>query len=130
VAVASLLARHLPGDRGGEKRNAHHARLAQRVAGCDGLRPVVSVWPSGSAPYVAALWVDRPDPGYGWLRDQGVPVFRWNWRWPGTPDDPAEWGTQAAHHVLQVACHQSLTDADMHAIADTLRRVFGTETRG
>ncbi len=130
VAVASLIARHLRGDRGAERRNAHHARLALRLAGCDALRPVVPVWPSGSAPYVAALWVDRPDPGYGRLRDQGVPVFRWNWRWPGTPDDPSEWGTQAAHHVLQVACHQSLTDADMDEIADTLRRVFGTESGG
>ncbi|MFN9005714.1 MAG: DegT/DnrJ/EryC1/StrS family aminotransferase [Betaproteobacteria bacterium] len=130
VAAASLLAHHLRGDRGAARRRENGARLADRLAGHDGLLPVVTDWPVGSAPYVFAVWATLPDPGYRQLRRLGVPVFRWNWRWPGTPADPGDWGTQAAHHVLQVACHQSLTGADVDAIAAALRRVFGPTTVG
>jgi perosamine synthetase len=125
VAVTTFLARYLAGARSVARRRLHHAQLTKYLEGCPELRPVVTEWPDDCAPYVFALWVDRPDPGYQILRQLGIPVFRWNWRWPGADQDPTEWGNRAAHHVLQVACHQSLTDADVETIADALRRVYG-----
>lgn len=124
TAPSRWLARWLPRERIVERRRRHHARLCERLAACRSLRPLAPQLPEGSAPYVFALWADQPDPGYQRLREAGVPVYRWDERWPGTPDLPGDTGLAWSHHVLQIGCHQDLRDAEVDHIADVLLRVF------
>ena len=58
------------------------------------------------------------------MRKLGVPVSRWDRLWPGVPALPGDAGKAWSHHVLQLACHQDLTDADLHRIVEQVERLF------
>ncbi len=118
------LARCLPRARIVERRRRHYACLARRLAASSAVRPLMPALPDACAPYVFPLWVERPDPGYAALRRAGVPVYRWDTRWPNTPAIPGDFGPVWSHHVLQIGCHQDLTDNDIDHIADVLQQVF------
>lgn len=107
-----------------ESRRAHFARLLACSARLTGARPLASAIPVEAAPYVFPLWVDDPDRAFAALRDRGIAVFRWDWRWPGTPQDPSDYGNIWAHHVLQLPCHQDLSTHDMDYIERALVQVF------
>lgn len=123
-AVAARLPRH----RVVETRRRHYTWLAQALSGVPGLRPLLPDLPAGAAPYVMPLWVDRPDPGYHALRAQRVPVFRWDWPWPDVPALPGDVGPTWSHHVIQLGCHQDLSEADLRWIASTVCALVGRAT--
>ncbi len=97
------------------RRNfALYARHFAQVRGAKQLLP----WTDESAvPYVFPLWVEEPDRIYRELRSQGLPVFRWDRIWPGTPQMANDVGPSWSHHVLQLLCHQDLSEADITATA-------------
>jgi perosamine synthetase len=110
------LAQHLPRQRIVTQRRQHYTFLQQRTSGFAGLRPLMPTLPADCAPYVFPLWVEHPDPGYLELRRLGMPVFRWDRVWPGVPHLPADHGLRWSHHVLQLACHQDMTQADLEML--------------
>jgi perosamine synthetase len=125
LSVASRwLGNAVPRARIVERRRAHYAWLAQRLAGHQGLRPLLPDLPPDCAPYVFPLWVDTPDPGYAELRQLRMPVFRWDRLWPGVPALPGDHGPRWSHHVLQLACHQDLQADDMERFARALLRLY------
>ena len=101
-------------------RRSHYATMASAFANRPGLRPLFPALPERCAPYVFPLWVDRPDPAYQQLRALGVPVSRWEWLWPGVPDMPGDQGKYWSRHVLQLHCHQDMTDQDLNWVIDAL----------
>lgn len=119
-----FLVAHLPRQGLVERRRALYADLAQGLAGHGGLHPLMPQLPAGCAPYVFPLWVDAPDPAYAELRRRGIPVFRWNWLWPGTPAIVGDSGSAWADHVLQLGCHQALSAADVDRIVQTVLELF------
>jgi dTDP-4-amino-4,6-dideoxygalactose transaminase len=102
------------------RRREHYAHLATALSGQPGMRPLFPALPNHCAPYVFPLWVDQPDPLYQQLRTLGVPVSRWDWLWPGTPDLPGDHGKTWSTHVLQLHCHQDMSDADRAWVIATL----------
>ena len=118
------VAKWLPRGRIVAQRRRRYAQLAQTLSGRSGLRPLLPELPEHCAPYVFPLWVDAPDPGYAELRRLGMPVFRWDWLWPGVPTLEGDHGVEWSHHVLQLACHQDLTDAEFERFVDTLLRLY------
>lgn len=103
-----------------EPRRAHYAALAGAFAGKPGLRPLFPALPQHCAPYVFPLWVDHPDPVYRQLRALGVPVSRWDWLWPGVPDMPGDQGKTWSRHVLQLHCHQDMSEQDRDWVVHTV----------
>ena len=101
-------------------RQRHYRALAQALVNLTGMHPLIPNLPEFSAPYVFPLWVDDPDPAYQALKAQGVPVSRWDWLWPGVPDMTGDQGKIWSHHVLQLHCHQDMTDQDRNWVVDTL----------
>lgn len=125
MSRASLgVVRHTRMDWTFESRRAHFARLLACSGRLSGARPLSPSIPGEAAPYVFPLWADDPDRGFAALRDLGIAVFRWDWRWPGTPDDTSDYGNIWAHHVLQLPCHQDLSTHDMDYIERALVQVF------
>lgn len=102
------------------RRREHYARLAAAFSGQPGMRPLFPALPDHCAPYVFPLWVDQPDPLYQQLRMLGVPVSRWDWLWPGTPDLDGDQGKTWSTHVLQLHCHQDMSDDDCAWVIDSL----------
>lgn len=96
------------------KRHQNFAIYARHFERVKGARPLF-LWPSESAvaPYVFPLWVDEPDRVYDALREQALPVFRWDIIWPGVPHLDGDVGPLWSHHVLQLLCHQDLSEADI-----------------
>lgn len=111
------------------ERRWQHARFLQQRALPAGARWLVDLAQAGTetagAPYAVPLWLDVPDAAYHALRRNGVPVFRWDVLWQGTPADlPGDHGHASGRHVLQLLCHQSLGDAELEHIGRTLDRVL------
>ena len=76
------------------------------------------------APYVFPLYVDDPAASYQRLRSAGIPIFRWDEIWPGTPAIEGDYGLDWSTHVFQLGCHQDLSPEDIDAMADTVRTII------
>lgn len=107
-----------------EARRRNYTFFTEAFAGCDGVHALLPALPADCAPYVFPLWVRTPDPGYAEMRRLGVPVSRWDRLWPGVPGLPGDVGKAWSHHVLQLACHQDLTDEDLRRIVAEVKRLF------
>lgn len=107
-----------------EARRRNYAFFTEAFTGCEGVHPLLPALPADCAPYVFPLWVRTPDPGYLEMRRLGVPVSRWDRLWPGVPALPGDVGKSWSHHVLQLACHQDLTDEDLRHIVAEVKRLF------
>ncbi len=114
------------------RRQENYLAYSRHFAHQQGARPLFD--PVGEerqpvAPYVFPLWVDDPDPVYHEARSRSLPVFRWDRLWPGTPSQPQDAGARWSRHVLQLLCHQDLSDDDImftaQAISDAIDRTRG-----
>jgi dTDP-4-amino-4,6-dideoxygalactose transaminase len=74
-----------------------------------------------SAPYAVPILVRSPDAPYARMRAAGLPVFRWDRLWPGTPLDSHDASAKWSRGLIQVACHQSLRKNDINAICSAIR---------
>lgn len=110
-------------------RQANYAGLAERLTRLKNAHPLQRTCGGEAAPYVFPLWVDHPDEIYQELRQSGVPVFRWDDRWPATPDLPGDWGKKWSHHIFQIGCHQDLSARNLDWIAETLTQLIDGEGR-
>jgi hypothetical protein len=104
-----------------ENRQRNYAALASRLRRIDGARALYPDLPDGVTPYVFPLYVDNPAASYQQLRSAGIPIFRWDEIWPGTPALDGDHGLDWAHRVFQLGCHQDLSLSDIEAMAGTVR---------
>jgi dTDP-4-amino-4,6-dideoxygalactose transaminase len=125
ISFASrMLVEHLPVDRIVARRRRNYRRLAAALSDLPGTRPFFAALPDTVVPYVFPLWVDRPARVFARLKQDGVPLFRWERLWS---DDAALIDPQAARfatEIFQLPCHQELTDDEMSWIIDRVRAAF------
>ena len=115
--AATVLKKILPRGRVIARRQhnfAIYARHFSDVYGAKPLFPTDDASRSKIAPYVFPLWVDDADRVYHAMRAEELPVFRWDRIWPGTPKLAGDAGPQWSRHVLQLLCHQDLSEADVN----------------
>lgn len=122
IALAPLGATHtlkalLPRGRIIARRQQNFATYAGYFVNVQGARPLFPLQSKAVAPYVFPLWVDDAERIYRELRAQALPVFRWDRIWPGTPQLDGDVGPLWSQHVLQLLCHQDLSDADVKRTA-------------
>jgi glycosyltransferase involved in cell wall biosynthesis len=103
-----------------ELRRRNYARLAHRLEKISGARALRPDLPEQAVPYVFPLYVDDPAASYDRVRSAGIPVFRWDDIWPGTPTIASDHGLTWATHVFQLGCHQDLSVEDIDAVADAV----------
>ena len=121
VAVARWIAASVRKSRVVANRRRNYAALAKHLSRIEGARALHPELPDGVAPYVFPLYVDDPAASYQPLRSSGIPIFRWDDIWPGTPVLKGDQGPDWAHRVFQIGCHQDLSPDDIEAIAATVR---------
>ena len=102
-------------------RRRNYAALASRLSGIGGARALCLDLPADAAPYVFPLYVNDPAASYQRLRSAGIPLFRWDEVWRGTPALEGDHGLDWADRVFQLGCHQDLSLDDIEAIAATVR---------
>lgn len=113
LSPALLLKKVLPRGRIIARRRQNFALYARHFAGVSGAHALYRGSVDNLAPYVFPLWVEDADRVYQAMRAQGLPVFRWDRSWPGTPRMPDDAGPSWSRHVLQLLCHQDLSPADI-----------------
>jgi len=106
------------------RRQDNYRWLARRLAHLSNAHPLGPDCPDGAAPYVFPLWVRDPEAVYQKIRASGVPVFRWDDRWPDTPELSNDSGDEWARHVFQIGCHQDLEAPELEWIARTLEQLI------
>lgn len=107
-------------------RRRNYQYLALKMTGIPGTRPLFPVLPEGAAPYVFPLLVNDPERYYQQVRLSGVPVYRWDWRWPDTPEQAGDAGAQWAQQVFQIGCHQDLGINTLDAMVSTLKELLAS----
>ena len=127
-AAAVWIADRVHTDRIVALRRRNYAFFAERLRELRHARPLFADLPPGVVPYVVPLYVDEPSTSYTALRNAGVPIFRWDDVWPGTPQIPDDAGQLWARHVFQLPCHQDLTLVELERMAGQVRDVIDFET--
>ena len=120
------IAQRLPRERILQQRRACYRMLSQALSSVAGMRPLRRLLPDDCAPYVFPLWVDTPDPGYQALRRLGFPVSRWDQRWPTIPDIADDQGPLWSHHILQIGCHQDLSEPELQRMLTLIKQIYAT----
>lgn len=118
--AAMALHRSLPQSGIVMRRRANYATLVQALAGAPGARLLSPQLPEGAAPYVCPLLIEgreRAQAVYERMRVAGLPVFRWDRIWPGTPVDPQDTGPMWSHQLIQFLCHQDLEAHELRSVA-------------
>jgi dTDP-4-amino-4,6-dideoxygalactose transaminase/glycosyltransferase involved in cell wall biosynthesis len=105
-------------------RRRNFMELARLFSGMTAARPLFRELPGTAAPYVFPLYVDDPESSYQRLRAAGVPIFRWDDVWPGTPAIENDNGLDWATHVFQLGCHQDLSLEDIRAFSSTVKEII------
>lgn len=118
------IAKHAHRQRIVARRRDNYRFFVTAFAGVPNMRPLLIDLPEQCAPYVFPLWIDQPDPGYAELRRIAFPVSRWDRLWPTVPAIEQDNGKYWSHHVLQLACHQDLTTAELQQMVTTLKQVY------
>lgn len=126
LLASRLIGRLLPRGQIIAQRARNFRRFAQLLADLPGGRPLFSQPSQPTAPYVFPFWVDDADRIYHALRAEGVPVFRWDRLWPGTPSLPHDVGADWSCHVLQLLCHQDLSANDIDYAAQRVAHALRT----
>lgn len=124
LMVAQWIWRHSSRAHIAERRAANHALLLQGLRNLPGAR-LLEIGGQAAAPYALPLWVDDPEQIYPALRRAGVPAYRWDRVWPGTPRLDGDVGLSWSRHVLQLLCHQDLAPADVERIVSLVRQALG-----
>jgi perosamine synthetase len=106
-------------------RRRNYRRFAAAFEGAVGAHALFPDLPAGAVPYVFPLWVDEPVLAYQAVRRLGVPLYRWDIVWPGTPVLPGDAGAAWSRHVFQLVCHQDMTEEDIDLVAAAVRRQCG-----
>ena len=128
LVIARLLNRVLPRGRIRVRRKENFAAYANHFRHVDGARALFNDTKDIAAPYVFPLWVDDAERVYGAARSLGLPVFRWDRAWPGTPVIAGDTGPAWSRHVLQLLCHQDLSLDDVSTTACALIECLHTTT--
>lgn len=104
-------------------RRRNYALLAELLHSMPDASPLWPELPEHVVPYVFPLRLKHADECYRAMRARAVPVYRWDVLWPGTPAIAADAGRQWSYEVLQVACHQDMTESDVRMVARTIREI-------
>jgi dTDP-4-amino-4,6-dideoxygalactose transaminase len=104
-------------------RRRNYQQWTNAVEAIAGARAVLPL-ADAAAPYVFPLWVEHPEASYKRIRAAGVPIFRWDEVWPGTPAIDDDCGIEWATHVYQLGCHQDLSVDDLSRMAQRVRQIL------
>ncbi|MCM8613560.1 DegT/DnrJ/EryC1/StrS family aminotransferase [Accumulibacter sp.] len=113
ASTAVALQKLLPRGRIIARRRANYAAYARHFRQVEGAFPLYPHLADDTVPYVFPLWVNDADRVYHSLRALALPVFRWDRIWPDTPVLVDDVGPSWSQHVLQLLCHQDLSEADV-----------------
>ncbi len=122
--ASQQLVERLPVGRIIARRRRHYRRLGEALGDLPGARPLYDHLPDGVVPYIFPLWVDRPGRVFARLKNDGVPLFRWERLWDEEAMRIDPLAARYATEIFQLPCHQEITDDELGWIIDRVRAAF------
>jgi hypothetical protein len=101
-------------------RRHHYQQWLTATARLRDATPLYPALPEGVVPYVFPLRVTRPERDFPRLKRAGLPI----WRWDTLAVSACATSQELGRCLLQLPCHQSLTDQEMNFMLVTLHRVL------
>lgn len=99
---------------------AHLLRQAPKIEGCHAILPELL---DGVVPYMLPLWIDKLPKIFPLLEDAAMPMQRFGqFLWPDSNKTPCPVSESYSRNVIQIPCHQELTEGDLNWMVETLRR--------
>ena len=106
------------------KRRENYRKLLELVGESPGVRPLFPDLPDTVVPFMAAFWVDRLEEVFPSLEDAALPMQRYGqFLWEGVDETVCPVSVDMSRHLIQLACHQDLTDAELRRIAGAFREI-------
>ncbi len=110
--------RHIAG-----RRRDNYRQLLDKLRGVPGCRPIIADLPDDVVPYMLPLWIDDLPRVFPLLEDAAMPMQRFGqFLWPGVDARTCPVSARYSRFVIQIPCHQELTQDDMERMAATIRR--------
>ncbi len=124
LRFSRLLYRHPDIDFIARRRRDRYRQWSTATMNLPYCRPLHPALPEDCTPYMFPLYLDQPEPHFYWLKQLGLPVYRW--------DSIAVSACPTANdyrlHLLQLPCHQSLTEREMDWMIAAVRKVGASGT--
>jgi dTDP-4-amino-4,6-dideoxygalactose transaminase len=124
TAVSRAIARFASRRQIAENRRQNYARLARDFGGLRHCRPLLPRLPDGVVPYMFPLWIDKLADVFASLEDRAVAMQRFGqFLWPTMDEATCEVSSRLSRHLIQLPCHQALTEDDIAVLVDRVRSV-------
>lgn len=101
---------------GRRKNYTQWARIVTTLPNCRALYPQL---PETCVPYMFPLLIDQPELHFHWLKQLGMPI----WRWDELALSECAISRRYQLHLLHLPCHQSLNESQMNWMIRTLSAV-------
>ncbi|RDE24817.1 DegT/DnrJ/EryC1/StrS aminotransferase family protein [Motiliproteus coralliicola] len=119
---ATLCTRHLASHSNSRmiaaRRRRHFLHYLKRIDQIQGVKPLFTTLPESTVPYVFPLLLDNPATDFPKLKQQGVPI----WRWEELAKTDCKVSQDYRLRLIQLPCHQSLTRDELTWIISTLEK--------
>jgi len=102
-----------------QRRRRNYRLLAEQLSGLKGLRLLFPKLPENVTPYVLPVYVEQPHRVFPRLKMLGVPI----WRWEELVISSCRVSSDYRLKVLQLPCHQGLSDSQVFGIARIVKDV-------
>ena len=118
LRLSRMLYRHPDIDRVASSRRNNYHRWAAATAHAPNCRLLYLELPEGCIPYMFPLLIENPEPHFYWLKQLGLPIFRWD----SIVASACPTASRYRLHLLHLPCHQSLASAELDWMIATLKR--------
>ena len=126
LRTSRLLTRHTPVVDLARYRLANYRRLALAFSDTPGASPLYPELADDAVPYMFPLRIATPKPHFFWLKQLGVPI----WRWDEMARSDCPVATDYRLHLLHLPCHQSLTEAQLDWMIAAVRKTLQRPVEG
>lgn len=108
------------------RRQANYRRWLQALSDVPNCHALYPELPEHVVPYMFPLYIDFPMPHFYWLKQMGVPV----WRWDEMAVSTCPVARDYRLHLLQLPCHQSLSEDELNWIVAATQKTLGRPVDG
>jgi perosamine synthetase len=106
------------------KRRENYRKLLDLIGEGPGFRPLFPDLPPEVVPFMAPFWVDRLEELFPSMEDAALPMQRYGqFLWRGVDESVCPVSVAMSRHLMQLACHQDLTDAEIRRFAGAFRDI-------
>ncbi len=108
-----------------KQRKQNYKRWLEAVAGLPNCRALYPRWPDESIPYMFPLLIDHPNPHFFWLKQLGMPI----WRWDEMAVSDCAVSRRYQLHLLHLPCHQGLNEKELSWMFAVVQLVLRCDPR-